>query len=492
VGLLFVLHAIELLDLEAACQEGVDGVLMGNQMVGIIGNDNGLLQSVKLSLHEQGVEIHELTNGIKPLRCSRNRAPDLLIISSSEREDSDGIERLREIREWNKEIPILMISTRGSVDSAIAAFRLGINGHFKLPFSYRELALAITQYLSGSFQSGSAANPGKMVSSICADGPLLIGESQSMREIKASIRRVAQSGSNVLITGQTGTGKEVVAELIHRNSKRSRNSLVCINCAAIPETLLESELFGHEKGAFTGAHSQREGKLRMADEGTIFLDEIGDMSPFSQAKLLRVLESKRFHRLGGDDDIPSDFRVISATNEDLEARVSEGKFRRDLYYRLNVVRIHLSPLRKRKEDIPMLCDFFIHEMNSRFGREVEGTDPDVMEALLRYDWPGNVRELRNLLEAIFVNLTSCTITLRDLPEHFRQRLKETANSAQSEVDRLLVALVSANWNKSEAALKLNWSRMTLYRKMAKYNLMTCEGRVSEIKTESAGFPKVTV
>jgi transcriptional regulator with PAS, ATPase and Fis domain len=215
------------------------------------------------------------------------------------------------------------------------------------------------------------------------------------------------------------------------------------------------------------------------------------MSPFSQAKLLRVLECKRFHRLGGHDDIPSDFRVISATNEDLEARVSESKFRRDLYYRLNVVRVHLPPLRERKEDIPLLCNCFIREMNSRFVREVEEIEDDVMEAFLRYDWPGNVRELRNFLEAVFVNLSSHTITFRDLPAHFR-KLLEAGSTSLNEVDRLLVALVSTNWNKSEAAQKLNWSRMTLYRKMAKYRLMTCEGGVSCKKAESSDSANVTV
>lgn len=300
-----------------------------------------------------------------------------------------------------------------------------------------------------------------------------------MREIKAYIGKVALTNSIVLITGETGTGKELVAELIHNNSLRQEMPFVCLNCAAIPDGLLESELFGYEKGAFTGAYSNKDGMLKLADGGTVFFDEIGDMSPFAQAKVLRAIESKTVYRLGGMRNISLDVRVIAATNQDLDHSVAEGKFRKDLYFRLNVARIHIPPLRDRKEDIILLLDYYIQELNRQFGLNVEGFDEEALDYLLCYDWPGNVRELKNLLEAIFISLPSRRITLLDMPKPFRRHLKDTEGLPQNERDRLLAALFSTNWNKSKAAQKLHWSRMTLYRKMAKYQIEVKEARSEE-------------
>lgn len=300
--------------------------------------------------------------------------------------------------------------------------------------------------------------------------PLLIGESRSMRSIKDFLPKVAATDCNVLVTGETGTGKEQVVRLIHEYSPRHDKPLMCVNCAALPDSLLESELFGYEKGAFTGAGSAYAGKLRGAEGGTVFFDEIGDMSPYAQAKILRAIESREIHHLGGTKSIPLDIRIVAATNQNLDCLVAEHRFRSDLYYRLNVARIHLPPLRDRKEDIPLLADYYIGRLNERFGRRIEGLSVEALFCLLCYQWPGNVRELKNLLEAIFIDPPLNRISLSDLPEHLQSTSAAKKPPAQNERELLLSALFSTRWNKSQAARKLHWSRMTLYRKMAKYHI----------------------
>jgi len=298
----------------------------------------------------------------------------------------------------------------------------------------------------------------------------MIGESAPMQAIQAYIGKVAATDSHVLITGETGTGKELVAEQIHQRSCRWQLPFICLNCPAIPESLFESELFGYERGAFTGAVTHNRGAFERADGGTLFLDEIGDMPPSAQAKLLRAVEEKAVHRLGGQRSILLNLRIIAATNQDLERLVAVGQFRKDLYFRLNVASVHLPPLRDRKQDLWPLCDHYIQHLNQQRGLEVEGFTEDVFEALLRYDWPGNVRELRNLLEAVFIDCESRTIAFMDLPEPFRRGLGDAGGLPLAERDLLLAALVSTHWNKSQAAQQLHWSRMTVYRKLKQYQL----------------------
>lgn len=239
---------------------------------------------------------------------------------------------------------------------------------------------------------------------------------------------------------------------------------------AIPDHLLESELFGHEKGAFTGADTLNVGKLQNAEGGTVFLDEIGDMSLYHQAKILRTIESKEIQRVGGKRHIPLNIKIIAATNQDLEQMVADGKFRKDLYYRLNVVNIHLPPLRERKEDMPDLLNHFITKLNSTYQKEVAGFTEEALEDLLGYTWPGNIREMKNILESTFMNLHTKWITIMDLPERFRMNVMQSRKLHYTEKGELLNALVATKWNKSEAARKLKWSRMTLYRKLEKYQL----------------------
>src|SRR5262247_1774119 len=249
----------------------------------------------------------------------------------------------------------------------------------------------------------------------------LIGSSLAIWRVKTYLRKVAATDSHVLITGETGTGKELAAQYIHQHSRRRGNPLVTINCAALPDGLLESELFGYERGAFTGAHSSFPGKLKLADGGTVLFDEIGDMSPYAQAKILRVIETKEVYPLGGRRSVPLDIRIIAATNRDLERQTTRGELRQDLYFRLNVARVHLPPLSERKEDIPLLTDHFVQKFSAQFGRGIEGFSDEAMELLLRYDWPGNIRELMNLIERIFIDPPQEKITVADLPESMQHR-----------------------------------------------------------------------
>jgi transcriptional regulator with PAS, ATPase and Fis domain len=298
----------------------------------------------------------------------------------------------------------------------------------------------------------------------------IVGRSAAIVRLRSYIAKVAASDSNVLITGETGTGKEGVAESIHRVGPRGRGPLVCLNCAAIPDNLLESELFGYDRGAFTGAQTNSAGKLRLAHGGTVFLDEIGEMSPYAQAKLLRVIESREVFPLGANRASQIDVRFIAATNQDLEPMVAQNRFRKDLFYRFNVARISLPPLRERKEDIPGLFSHFLAHYNSRFQRQVQSPMSELTERLLQYEWPGNVRELRNLVEAIFIDPPSGPIALVDLPEGFRQIFSGCENTPSLERERLVAVLHATHWNKSQAAAQLRWSRMTLYRKLIKYHL----------------------
>ncbi len=290
-----------------------------------------------------------------------------------------------------------------------------------------------------------------------------------MAAVRAEIDSARLTDIHVLITGETGTGKELVAEGIHEGSDRRGRPFVRINCAAIPESLVESELFGHERGAFTGAESHRGGLLGDGAGGTVFFDEVGDMSPLAQAKILRVIENKEVRRLGGRGAIPIDIRILAATNQELEQLVSCGAFRADLYYRLNVARIHVPPLRQHKEDIPALADHYIKECNDRFGGTVEGVDDAVLQRWLEYDWPGNVRELRNVVESSFLKARSGRISLSHLSDHFLELL-ERRRGAVDERQQLLDALFRSDWNKTRAAAALRWSRMTLYRRLAKHGL----------------------
>jgi DNA-binding NtrC family response regulator len=430
--------------------------------------DGALRQRLQAFLLSHGFEVltsSDVTGLLRTLRQQRNL--DLLIVSTGLDIASDGSGVVRLLHEWNSKPPVILIAANSSEDLAIAALKAGVADYFKQPFSFIALLASVQRCLLPKLPDELKTAPAGG-----SEGYEMIGGSPSMQEIKTYLLKVAATESHTLITGETGTGKELVASLIHRYSRRRQNPFVCINCAAIPDSLLESELFGYERGAFTGAHALKEGRLKLADGGTLFFDEIGDMSPYAQAKILRAIESKSVERLGGTRSIPLDIRVIAATNRNLEQLMAEEKFRTDLFFRLNVASVHLPPLRERKEDLPALCQYYIGEMNRQFGQQVEGVTAETLASLLHYDWPGNVRELKNLIEAAFVNRPSRRISLADLPQQFCTRLSEAIRLPQDERDQLLDALFSTNWNKSQAAQKLHWSRMTLYRKMVKYHVVS--------------------
>jgi DNA-binding NtrC family response regulator len=400
-----------------------------------------------------------------------DRPPDLVCLGCAERISAKDLNAVRNL-DSARQIPVVLMTCRGSEELAIQAFRCGLSDYLRVPFTRHELESIVTSHWPATRQS------------VVVRGDRMVAQSHAVLEIKAYIEKVARTSSNVLITGETGTGKELIAELIHNNSSRANRPLVCINCAAIPDTLLESELFGYERGAFTGAHTAQDGKLMLADGGTLFLDEIGDMSPYAQAKVLRVIETRQVQKLGGRKAQPVDFRLIAATNRDLESMDAEDGFRRDLFFRLNVARIHLPPLRERKEDILLLCHFFREENNRRFGRETTGFTPAAEQVLLAHEWPGNVRELKNMIEAAFINLDP-EATLVQMPKVFCESLNRKEKIGVAEPDRILMALSETRWNKSQAAEKLHWSRMTLYRKMSQYQISDPAKQATRSKASGA-------
>jgi DNA-binding NtrC family response regulator len=389
---------------------------------------------------------------------------DLVITCSIRENVQKSLQLVQKIRQYNKTIPILFITEQSSEQIAIAALRAGVNDYYKIPFSNDSLRTGINHLLK---------NPDNRLmpeDSFQVDHTI-IGHSLGIQEVKDYIKRVAATDSTVLITGETGTGKELVAEMIHLQSHRSKKPLIRINCSALPENLVESELFGYEKGAFTGAISHQKGKLVAANSGDIFFDEIGDMSPYAQAKILRTIEYKEVNPLGSNYSISVDFRIIAATNQNLEQLMMKGNFRKDLYYRLNIARVHMPSLRERIQDIPELVTFAIKKLNQKFGRNVQGLTDEAMELLIKYDWPGNVRELLNLIEATFINLPQKAITHAELPKMFQKHFNMLNQIPMDEKKKILAVLLETKWNKSSAAQKLNWSRMTLYRKMTKYNIV---------------------
>jgi DNA-binding NtrC family response regulator len=407
--------------------------------------------------------------GTRLVREVREREAGLGIIGPS----LAGMPSVRELGEQLRDspvwIPLLLLVPDSSEELAIAALRAGIGEYVRFPCNPAELAGAARQCMERNVRwkhSGGTL-------SRAAEPTLMIGNSPHMQEVKAYLSRVASTDSNILITGETGTGKELAAEFVHQHSSRKNKPFITVNCAAIPDSLLESELFGYDKGAFTGAQSSHDGRLKAADGGTIFLDEIGDMSPYAQAKILRAIDRKEIQRLGGSG-MSVDVRIVAATNQELETLIRAERFRKDLYFRLNVSHVNLPPLRERREDIPSIVNFYLHEFNNRFGRQVVGLTNSAWECFLAYDWPGNIRELKNVLETTLIHTPSEEVSPDGLPRVMRdgsERKGERAGEiGDEERKRLISALVSTNWNKSKAADKLMWSRMTLYRKMAKHQL----------------------
>ena len=415
----------------------------------------------------------ELANiGCRPAKAAAGDAllsvahyrPDVVIVSADATTVGSALDCLQRLRVTFPLPKYIFVTVTSSEDVAISALQAGAQQYLKDPWTPAMLHEAVRAVLPTDADA--------MPADELIGGERLVGRSQAVRQLRRQIARVAPTNSNVLVLGETGTGKEMVAELIHANSRRASRPFVCLNTAAIPDALLENELFGHERGAFTGATTTQPGKLLVAHGGTAFFDEIGDVSLPMQAKLLRAIESKTAYRLGGVRSVPIDVRVLAATNHDLQRESSDGRFRQDLYYRLNVVRIDLPPLRDRRDDIPLLIHHYLQHFNQELGRSVRGLSPRALETLCAYHWPGNVRELRNAVEALLVHLAPETTGIVDVPPEVMRQLACAVGAPLSERERLLNALTATNWNKSRAASQLRCSRMTLYRKINRYHLVS--------------------
>jgi DNA-binding NtrC family response regulator len=392
--------------------------------------------------------------------------PELVVIEHLNKTLRSALEAASEVRKMNPAVSVVVATTEGSEELAIGTLRAGLQDYVKLPTSPASFLARIQKHLArlpipSDFLEN--ADDGR-------NADRMVATSESMKDIKKYVQRAAKTNCTVLITGETGTGKELIAELIHENSPRRQNPFVCINCAAIPESLLESELFGHTKGAFTGAQELRDGLLSAADGGTVFLDEIGDLSSVAQAKLLRVLETKQFYRLGGTRQLRLDLRFVAATNQDLYAMTAQKAFREDLLFRLDVLHVHLPPLRERREDIPLLVQEFGQQFSQQSsGKLLEFTE-ECVRLLLHYNWPGNVRELKSVIERLFLMELPTPVGAEHLPAHVRRFLATSGSFSEGERELLISALFSTKWNKTKAAEMLHWSRMTLYRKIAKYHI----------------------
>lgn len=434
------------------------------------GINGQLMADIKQRYSHQGIKIYTGLNFTQISDHIRTPCTRLLILFSQGDTTNEGLEMVMRLRALPSSLPIILLTHLSSEARAIAALRAGVDEYFKTPVPLQQLCASIDRFLGRS--SNGKLKGGDRETLVADRGTNdIIGSSASISSIKEYLSKVADTATTVLITGETGTGKELAAEFIHRHSRRAGYPMITVNCAALPESLAESELFGHERGAFTGAVARQPGKFTQAEGGTIFLDEIGDMNPFIQAKILHAIEQKMVFPLGAAKAFPINVRIIAASNQELENLIVEGGFREDLYYRLNIARVVMPPLRNRKEDIPALTAYGIAHLNKVFDRDVKGLTPLAMDCLMDYDWPGNVRELMNILEATFINLPSRQIDHADLPDQFKRGLQHGKNRSMSERRFIVDALMKTNWNKSRAAQQLNWSRMTLYRKMARHRIV---------------------
>ncbi|MFB3925135.1 MAG: sigma-54-dependent transcriptional regulator [Syntrophales bacterium] len=428
-----------------------------------------------------GYDVSEAPDGEAAIESVNQRPFDLVLMDIRMFKIS-GIEALEEIKGINPSIPVIIMTAYASVETAVDALKKGAYDYLTKPLDFDELRLAIQR----AVEHHNLKEENRLLREILGrrfDRRNIIGQSRAMMELLETVAQVAPSEATVLVTGESGTGKEMIAGAIHFNSPRRDGPFVKINCAALTETLLESELFGHEKGSFTGADRRREGKFRQADGGTLFLDEVSEMSLAMQVKLLRVLQEREITRVGGDESIKVDVRVIAATNRDLAAELEKGRFREDLYYRLNVVTLAVPPLRDRKEDIPLLAQHFLEMFSERNRKAVKGFTPLVMDRLLRYSWPGNIRELMNTVERAVVLSRSEYLHEEDFTPLFREtespapgktlfaNTSENMSLDQVEKATILRTLEQAGGNKSEAARRLGITRRTLHQKLKKYGMM---------------------
>ncbi|MCD6120588.1 MAG: sigma-54-dependent Fis family transcriptional regulator [Spirochaetales bacterium] len=476
----------------------------------VIDDKKNIREVLKDFLETEGYMVVTCGTGEEALNLIEENLPDI-VLTDFKLPGIDGIELTRKIHVLNSEMPIILFTAYGSISSAVEAIKAGGYDYLTKPLDYDLLKIVLRRALDQKLiKQENLLLKEEVAKRFNLDK--LIGKSRAMQKLFSLIKTVAASSSAVLIEGEYGTGKELIAKAIHRYSDRQGKPLITVDCSALPEGLLESELFGYERGAFTGASNRKKGRIELAEGGTVFLDEIGEMSLALQSKLLRVIEEKQLVRLGGLHPISIDFRLITATSRDLKSEVVSGNFRADLFYRLNVIRVKVPALRDRKEDIPLLVDHFLAKFNREEGKSITGVRPDAMNMLLSYNWPGNVRELENCIERMSVICPEKELDTEYLPQEIKEtaalhygsteKVKVAAAEGIQDMDRcfnidadsytytgsyidsagnmhldrveretVLKALEKANWNKSKAARLLNIDRKALYNRIKKYNLL---------------------
>lgn len=439
----------------------------------IIDDEKNIREGLGAALEMEGYKIALASDGKAGLERLVKGDIDL-VITDLRMPEVSGEHVLAKVTAENPGVPVIVLTGHGSIDSAVDAMRNGAYDFLTKPLNLDQLVLIVKRALQGRElvlkhkELQEELNSRKSFESI-------IGKSAEMQKIFEIVRKAAGSKASVLITGESGVGKELIANALHNLSSRRDNSLIKVHCAALSENLLESELFGHEKGAFTGATSLKRGRFELANGGTIFLDEIGEIDQNVQIKILRVLQDKRFERVGGEETLEVDVRVIAATNRDLEAEIAAGRFREDLYYRLNVVHIHVPPLRDRRDDIPLLITAFLQEFAKENGKTIEGIDSRARSALYKFDWPGNIRQLRNCLESAVVMSSGPIIKLEDLPPSIAGSsqadiIEVPAGIPMAEAEKMLILqnLAINKGNKTKTADILGIGRKTLHRKLDEY------------------------
>jgi two-component system response regulator HydG len=448
----------------------------------IVDDDPGHLTTLKTITKSWGYTVETANDGVVAVDLVKSGPVDLILMDVR-MTNMSGIEALGQIKDYNPSIPVIIMTAYSSVESAVEALKSGAYDYLIKPLDFEVLKLTIER---ASEHAGLKEENRALKEHLRSDYDIanIIGRSQPMKKLLDMMSMVAPSEATVLITGESGTGKELIARSLHFNSPRKEKPLVVVNCASITETLLESELFGHEKGAFTGADKRREGRFMQANHGTVFLDEIGETSPTMQAKLLRVLQEKEVQRVGSEETIKVNVRIVAATNRNLEADVAKGRFREDLFYRLNVMNLNVPPLKERQEDIPILAQHFLEKFAEKNRKTVKGFVPLAVDMLLNYDWPGNVRELENAIERAVILLTGEYITEKQLPLNITKKYPDLSTSPiaaaplmdgtrsmeEIEKEAILATLKASGGNKSETARRLGITRKTLHNKLKNYGL----------------------
>mgnify|MGYP001563038086 FL=1 len=445
---------------------------MSKPVILIVDDEEGIRESLSGILEDEGYDILTADSGEEAVRILRETSPDLIFLDIW-LTGMDGIKTLQEIKAMKPDVPVIMISGHGSIELAVKATQTGAYDFLEKPLSLERVLLVSKR----AIEKRTLERENIALKENLTRKWKLVGESQKIRELREQMEMAARSNSRVLIFGESGTGKEVAARLLHEKSPRDGKPFVEVNCAAIPQELIESELFGHEKGSFTGAFEKKNGKFELADGGTLFLDEIGDMSLQTQAKVLRVIETQEFQRVGGNKNINVDVRIIAATNKDLREEVKKGSFREDLFFRLNVIPLFVPPLRERKEDIPLLVEYFLDSLAEEYGKPPRKILPAALKYLQSYDWPGNVRELKNVIERLVIMTPSNIIDAKNLfihvehegSDYFQYKTLKDARDA-FEKDYIAKKLEENNWNISRTAEILDVERSNLHRKIKAYEI----------------------